>query len=82
MFNLSHLPGTSLSFGISRREQSITVREKGQQGSESDQPTELGRLVGLHTGQEKMVSKLYEVNVRKIVLLLPVQCHFRIGDLF
>lgn len=53
-----------------------------REGRKSDQHTEFGRLVRLHVGQGKMVSKLYKVNKREIVPLLPAQCHFRIGGIF
>lgn len=73
MFDLFHLPGTSFSFGISRREPSIMVGGRGsREKRESDQHTELGRLTDLCTGQGKMVSKLYKVNKRKIIPLVTV----------
>lgn len=83
MFDLSHLPGISLSFGISRRNCPLwSGGRSNRERRKCDQHTELGRLISLHTGQAKMVLKLYKVNKREIVPLLPVQCHFRIGGLF
>jgi len=46
MFDLSHLPGTSFSFGISRKEPSIIIKEEEEIGK-GKRVTNLHRLGGL-----------------------------------
>lgn len=71
MFDLFHLPDTSL-LGYPGENRPLWSGEGEVGKRESDQHTELGRLTDLHTGQGKMVSKLYKVNKRKIVPLVTV----------
>lgn len=46
MFDLSHLPGTSFSFGISKGDLSIIIKEEGE-GGKGEIVTNLQRLGGL-----------------------------------
>lgn len=70
-FDLSHLPGTSLSFGISRRELPLEERTRHE--------PEPGCLWACAEGKKEMVSELqvYKLKAALLKMVLVTEMHFQ-----